>query len=79
MASVITMLKQKIKMARTIKGIEDLERRNTVHPQMNQIVIVTKIHQKTHILSMTYTVQKMKFSIKDVFSKCDEIRCFLQI
>ena len=73
------MLKQKIKMARTIKGIEDLERRNTVHPQMNQIVIVTKIHQKTHILSMTYTVQKMKFSIKDVFSKWDEIRRFLQI
>ena len=62
-----------------MKGIEDLERRNTVHLQMNQIVIVTKIHQKTHILRMTCTAQKMMFSIEDVFSKCDEIRRFLRI
>ena len=27
----------------------------------------------------TYTAQKMKFSIKDFFSKCDQIRSFLQI
>ena len=26
-----------------------------------------------------YTVQKMKFSIKDFFSKCDQIRSFLRI
>ena len=26
-----------------------------------------------------YTAQKMKFSIKDFFSKCDQIRSFLQI
>ena len=26
-----------------------------------------------------YTGQKMKFSIKDFFSKCDQIRSFLQI
>ena len=25
------------------------------------------------------TAQKMKFSIKDLFNKCDQIRCFLQI
>ena len=25
------------------------------------------------------TAQKMKFSIKDFFSKCDQIRCFLRI
>ena len=28
---------------------------------------------------MTYTTQKMKFSIKDFFSKCDQIRSFLRI
>ena len=27
----------------------------------------------------TYTTQKMKFSIKDFFSKCDQIRSFLRI
>ena len=26
-----------------------------------------------------YTVQKMKFSIKELFSKCDQIRYFMQI
>ena len=26
-----------------------------------------------------FTVQKMKFSIKDFFSKCDQIRSFLRI
>ena len=26
-----------------------------------------------------YTAQKMKFSIKDFFSKCDQIRSFLRI
>ena len=28
---------------------------------------------------MVVTVQKMKFSIKDFFSKCDQIRSFLRI
>ena len=27
----------------------------------------------------SYTAQKMKFSIKDFFSKCDQIRSFLRI
>ena len=32
-----------------------LERENTLHPRMNQIVIVTKIyHQRTQILTMTH-------------------------
>ena len=26
-----------------------------------------------------YTAQKMKFSIKNFFSKCDQIRCLLRI
>ena len=29
--------------------------------------------------SVTFTIQKMKFFIKDFFSKCDQIRSFLQI
>ena len=28
---------------------------------------------------LTITAQKMKFSIKDFFSKCDQIRSFLRI
>ena len=28
---------------------------------------------------LIFTTQKMKFSIKDFFSKCDQIRSFLQI
>ena len=30
-------------------------------------------------LKLTFTAQKMKFSIKYFFSKCDQILCFLQI
>ena len=30
------------------------------------------------VLSGLYTTQKMKFSIKDFFSKCDQIRSFLR-
>ena len=30
-------------------------------------------------MSVKYTAQKMKFSIKDFFSKCDQIRSFLCI
>ena len=30
-------------------------------------------------MEMAYTTQKMKFSIKDFFSKCDQIRSFLRI
>ena len=31
------------------------------------------------LVSETDTAQKMKFSIKDSFSKCDQIRSFLRI
>ena len=31
------------------------------------------------ILMLTVSAQKMKFSIKDLFSKCDQIRSFLRI
>ena len=57
-------------MARKIKGktllkrkIRSLERENTVHPQMNQTVILTKIHhQRTHILTVAHyqDLQKKK-------------------
>ena len=37
----------------------------------------------THFLPMIFfttpTTQKMKFSIKDFFSKCDQIRSFMRI
>ena len=36
------------------KKDKDLERENTVHPWMNQIVIVTKIHQMTQILTIVH-------------------------
>ena len=43
---------------------------------------VTATQQKIcvgYLISFMYTVQKMKFSIKDFFSKCDQIRSFLWI
>ena len=44
-------IKGKYLLERKIK--EDLETENTIHPQMHQIVIVTKIHhQRTQILTM---------------------------
>ena len=41
---------------------------------MNDIV-TGKYEVTWHI----YTAQKMKFSVKDFFSKCDQIRSFLRI
>ena len=35
------------------------------------------LHQHSAMLIMLYTTQKMKFSIKDFFSKCDQIRNYL--
>ena len=32
-----------------------------------------------YIFAFTFTAQKMKYSIKDFFSKCDQIRSFLLI
>ena len=38
------------------------------------------IYQKATVQNFsTNTAQKMKFSIKDFFSKCDQIRSFLRI
>ena len=34
---------------------------------------------KQWLKSINYTAQKMKFSIKDFFSKCDQIRSLLRI
>ena len=38
-------------LKRKVKG---LGRENTVHPQMNLIVIVTNIHQRIQILTMVH-------------------------
>ena len=43
---MVREIKRKTLLKRKIKG---QERENTVHPQMNQIVIVTKIHQRAQI------------------------------
>ena len=52
MARKIKCKKERSLLKRKIKG---LERENTVHPRMNQIVIVRKIHhQRTDILTMAY-------------------------
>ena len=64
------MSSQKIKMARK-KGktlqktkIKGLETENTVYPQMNEIVIVTKIHQRSQILKIAHhqNLQRKKCS-----------------
>ena len=34
---------------------------------------------KLHVLEIIITAQKLKFSIKDFFSECDQIRSFLRI
>ena len=43
--------KSKTLLKRKVKG---LGRENTVHPHINQIVIVTKIHQRTQTLAMDH-------------------------
>ena len=56
------MTRRKIKMAKKIKGksllkrkTKGLERENTVHPRMNQIVIVRKVyHQRNQILTTAH-------------------------
>ena len=35
-----------------------------------------KIGISSNISRKTFTAQKMKFSIKDLFSKCDQIRIY---
>ena len=37
------------------------------------------IRKKEQSIGITHCTKKMKFSIKDFFSKCDQIRSFLQI
>ena len=45
---------------------------------MNGKDIRRKKAAKKNIKRMTSTAQKMKFSIMDFFSKCDQIRSFLE-
>ena len=55
-------VRRKIKIAKKIKGksllkrkTKGLERENTVHPRMNQIVMVMNIHhQRTKVLTMAH-------------------------
>ena len=57
----LKMSRQRIEMARKVKGktvlkrkVKGLGRENTVHPQMNLIVIVANIHQRIQILTMVH-------------------------
>ena len=40
-------------------------------------IILLFFHHKYHLIFLPYTTQKMKFSIKNIFSKYDQIRSFL--
>ena len=42
-----------------------------------QLIIIKQ--DQINKISIAYTAQKMKFSIKDFFSICDQIRSFLRI
>ena len=42
------------------------------------IFIIYRIHIEVFIFLYS-TAQKMKFSIEDIFSKCDQMRSFLRI
>ena len=49
---------------------------------LQKFVLFTKIQIKKKSSwseLVTYTAQKIKFTVKDFFSKCDQIRSFLQI
>ena len=39
----------------------------------------TKVVSSKHLVRVGFTAQKMKFSIKDLFSKCDQIRIQIRI
>ena len=47
---------------------------------MDKLLIKLRpIRTVTNLMLTIYTAQKMKFSIKDFFCKCDQIRSFLRI
>ena len=56
--------------------LTDLHYSNTVAGQVKTLSNLTEMLTKLHF---TNTAQKLKFSIKDFFSKCDQIRSFLRI
>ena len=41
--------------------------------------VVLNLRNENYLINCSYTAQKMKFSIKVFFSKCDQIRSFLRI
>ena len=50
-----------------------LSNRNNKQESQSQLIIISKVS------NTLYTAQKMKFSTKDFFIKCDQIRSFLRI
>ena len=49
------------------------------HPLIKHSVALLEMHDLYFVWSTYDTAQKMKFSIKDFFSKCDQIRRKLRI
>ena len=49
------------------------------HPLIKHSVVLLEMHDLYFVWSTYDTAQKMKFSIKDFFSKCDQIRRKLRI
>ena len=45
----------------------------------DRVLKTTTIETLSLKLKLSYAAQKVKFSIKDFFSKCDQIRSFLRI
>ena len=56
---------------------EDLLRKYNIQSLANKYSIISQRTSQT--FRRNYTAQKMKFSIKDFFSNCDQIRTFLRV
>ena len=52
---------------------------NIFHKKLNVWQVTLRELSVHNLYAKNYTAQKMKFSIKDFFSKCDQIRSFLPI
>ena len=62
------------KNARKLKHLSDKE----YHINISLMVLSKAFEILNHFLFLANTVQKIKFSIKDFFSKCDQICSFLR-
>ena len=47
--------------------------------ELSYVVFIIEYYSYSTIFERSFTAQKMKFSIKDFFSNCDQIHSFPQI